>query len=585
MNVLKLPGLFWLLLFIILSGIFFITQSASAYDVPGVYSNSPDPCAEVNCNSGFYCSGGSCVPAPCSDTSQSCAFTNGQFTYSNGSGNQFCRQDRGSDGQCYNNGTCGACHATCSTARNIPYCEGDNLYETSQCARDFGASGSTITDDRDLAEDCTTHGQRTYPNNPELWSDWHCRGEIGSAKCEREYKMEASINPDPQGSSDPQSRPPFLGEPETFTMKGTNSCKPPDPTKDFTPDHLGNKENTIPNDGFVDTSLYKQFDDKTCFIRYTDSSCNPNGGTPCTWTVTCVPTTMSQNINDTRQFTFQTTHINLVSDRYGNDCLSYPLTYAISARYCNLSDTTTIKDTNGNTDQQVIGPTLNDDANITRVMSHSLLPQALNNDLDKTATPSPEIGVQTGFFWDLNKLICSAQSLFKSIPIIGGLASEDRWFCASKVNLANQTQYFTQASQALALAQRPAQLTPVPMKKSCYLEDLTQKNTVGNKDLDTLDTSLATNSGNYVLGLPDFPLALSSNSAKPTDLQLYQLRNGSNLSLQQKVFKEDDRPPDINCGQEVYYKASFPQGTDGQIKPLYQPLPSTVPCIPSPTPK
>ncbi|MDO8498586.1 MAG: hypothetical protein Q7S44_02265 [bacterium] len=517
-----------------------------------------------------YVDPGTGLEPPCSSTSQSCAFSNGQFTYADGSGALSCSQERNPAGECVATGTCGSCYGTCSTTRDIPYCEGESLYKTSQCAQDFGAAGSTTQEDRDFVEDCTTHGQRAYPGDQSLWSDWHCNNSEGQAACRRKYDTTYSLSP---------NNPPLLGEPETFTVSGTKSCG----ATNFIPKNLGGPEGTTNSDGFVDTTKYKQYYEKICYFKY--NNCGGAGELPCIWSVECVPTTLSENQGYQYGFTFQS-FPTLVPDRFGNDCTN-KISYPVASRYCTLAPEKPINDPNGDFKEKIVGKTTDDDQGITKVMGKALLPNQINDELENIATGTPNIGVQTGFFADFLKLICDAQSLVQNIPIIGSLL-DNRWFCISQVNLAQQrTERFTQRSKTLALTEYPSELTPTPVLKSCYLEDLEKRQTIGNKDLNTLDTSLATNSGVYSLGLPDFPAKSSITYGQVggvTSSDLILDNAGSNISLQTKTFAEDNRAPDINCRQEMYYQSNYPNLATGQYQPLYIPITGTKPCIPSPAP-
>lgn len=406
-------------------------------------------------------------------------------------------------------------HTDCNPERNITYCKGESLYIASECELK-DANGDIPPGE--LKENCTAH------NNSE--SDWHCKGDQGSAKCQREYQININITPAPSAGSL------YLGEKYVIDVSGTKSC------------NIEGKSLKLVADGLVDTLKLQQGQNTPCAFTFT--GCLNDEGVPCRWQANCIPTKMSKNDSD---------FFNLSVQAEGLSNCKAEVKYTVGARSCNLAkDSKALTDESGSDNNDLVGKSLNSSYVVTNAFNKALLPQELNSEIDQVKSEKvPEVGVQTGFLALIQNFACSVGTF---------LGVGDLSFCKTNVDLAAQkTEHFVKAATTLVNSERPSEIAPTPMKKSCYLEDITDttsnQTTKGNEKLDSLSKSVGVNDGVYGLGLPDF-------STSDSDLILDN--SGSNLSIRKNVVQEDDRAPGIKCQEELYYQANYPEG----IKPLYE---------------
>lgn len=498
-----------------------------------------------------------CSP-PCDNTSQACNFNDGSVDYGANSGSQSCSQTRDNSGQCQKTSDCGSCQPQCNPSRFLSYCNGNTIYKRNECADKFRPDLPG-----EFVEDCTKR------NGGE--SDWKCYQEGDQATCKRHYETQISFNPNP----------PLLGEPATLSIRGTNSCG----SSQFNPTELGGR--TIGNiseatDGFENTKKFNN----SCEIKY--QGCNQAGELPCLWQVQCTPSVMTLNDTDSAKFHLKFNSLApliAASSRVG-DCNSN-IDYHIDPRDCRKNTKKPVIDQTAPKTDEVTTNTLNNDEVRARTWGKATLPEDLYKAHEalipsSTSTALPETGVQSGFFADLfRNLLCS-----NPVSAITNIFGFRGYFCPAEVNFANRkTDYVTKLSQTLAVGERAA-ITPTPVLKSCYLEDI-ENSTKGNEDINTLDTSFATNSGLYSASLPQFnaqpPPEPGQTVGGISSSDLILDTNNSNLSLGQKVVVEDLRAPDIGCRRQLYDMANYPKVYTSNglntYRPLYQKYGNEKDCV------
>lgn len=199
-----------------------------------------------------------------------------------------------------------------------------------------------------------------------------------------------------------------------------------------------------------------------------------------------------------------------------------------------------------NPPKEIVAQSLHDDQRNTELIAQATLPNELNQDLlSIKGAPTPDTGVETGFFGSLRKIACD----FFRVPLLSlGLR-----LCPKEVRFeAGQTEYFAKQSQALAKSERPSQIQPRPATQECSIQDYIIKNsnqvTEGNKRIDEIDSSLGVGQGVYSLDTPEF-----------SDLSLNKLEN---LNTDGLIFDQDERVPDINERCRLYNNSNFPGGID-----------------------
>lgn len=445
---------------------------------------------------------------------------------------------------------CGSCQLTCDDVTEHTFCDQDKIYKRTDCEELF--NGRTGSFPGEMLKDCKTI-------EPEDAQDWSCQGGRDSAKCTKNYEVDVQM---------PNI---LIGEEVVINIRGTKSCKPPDPKNNITPRTLGGPVGTDPEDGFVDTEKFKQ----NCKIEYVNGSCEGAGDKPCLWKIICTPTRKDAD-NVRHDFKFEALNINFIdpnNPRFsqngynfagisGNLCKQNK-EYTVGARNCAARPY--IKDPQGSTDTAVIDRYLDSTSNIAGEMTKALEPTELNDEIKRVENAEmPKIAVQTGFFGFIEetgrRLICLFRSM--QIPGISERLGGEFW-CATELNFYNKkTEVFTQRSKVVSAGERPPEVIPTPSQKSCFLEDLGSRDakiTEGNRKFDLINGAISTRSGTLPIGLPD-------EIRKGTTA----IESSNSVSLKEYVIRDDLRSPDITCDQELYYIANYPKGSDGQIKPLFQ---------------
>lgn len=225
-------------------------------------------------------------------------------------------------------------------------------------------------------------------------------------------------------------------------------------------------------------------------------------------------------------------------------------------------------------------PSLTDDSQIIRTIDNTNLPPQVMQSADQAAQQSliaheyqGTIGVKadvktqfpgllalvTGFINDIkNKIFCNVKILNNfGVCTVGLSLGQPVPQQASDPQYSDEnTEYFDQQSKLLAQSYLPVGMTVGHAVIDCRITTAQHKDgpeQLGNTEISDLSGDLGTNTGFYSASIPDL-----SDTQKNVDNR--GLQPGANLGLKDVPFNYDQRVPDIDTHQDLFYQANFPPG-------------------------
>ncbi|MCL5410184.1 MAG: hypothetical protein M1607_05030 [Patescibacteria group bacterium] len=311
--------------------------------------------------------------------------------------------------------------------------------------------------------------------------------------------------------------------------------------------------------------------DQSCNLVFQNCRQTAYGDLRCLWTGTCVAKGLQSNYNATfssEKSTFNPYGVEYYPLQVG-DCNASFNYSIVNAQTCqadpadamNVTDPVATQDAFLFNSQKIVAPSLRGDRLMAKAMIQGLEPPSINDEINSNIAPKdqygnvilPIVGVQVGFFNTITRILCD-------IPILRSLL-----YCPGPINLAvdhnlfastDQTDLFASQAAALAGTSRPPELTPVPVKPSCYLEDIALQNgdpSQGNLKMNNIDTDM----GQTVYG-ETFPQFSNYTTYAPSIGALGIDASKNNISLGGKVFYGDQRSLQVNLNQKLYYQTSYP---------------------------